>query len=128
MDGNRFWVMAAGLGGFAGVALGAVSAHATNGGHDSALLDTAARYLSIHSVAILATGSLGKRHPTGWLAATRALFLFGMTTFAGGLTLLAFYGWPIAAAATPIGGTALLLGWGSLAVYGARKGEFRTPS
>jgi uncharacterized membrane protein YgdD (TMEM256/DUF423 family) len=111
------WIVMAGLGGFVSVAAGAAAAHVTAGdAHATALIDTASRYLMVHSLALLAVALLGRGR---MLAIAGGLFAVGMSVFAGGLITLAITGWPVAAMATPVGGTTLLAGWLVLAGYGA---------
>ena len=113
------WVAAAGLGGFTGVALGAASTHLTGGDlHAGQIIDIASRYLLVHSLALLAIAALARDRARRLLTIAGVLFGIGMVVFAGGLTLLATTGWPLAALATPIGGTTLLLGWLCLAGAG----------
>lgn len=112
---TRIMIAAAGLGGFAAVALGASSAHL---GLDAVLLDTASRYLMYHSLALLAVALLRYQSPGVALQVAGWCFLVGMVAFAGGLVAKAVTEWPAAAASTPIGGTLFMLGWLSLAWHG----------
>jgi uncharacterized membrane protein YgdD (TMEM256/DUF423 family) len=114
---TRIWMAAAGLGGFASVALGAASRHL---GLDAALLDIAARYLMYHSLALLAVALLARAEVTIVLRIAGWCFLAGMIAFAGGLVALAATGSALAGVSTPIGGSLFMIGWLALAWHGGR--------
>ena len=107
------FVTIAALFGASAVALGAFGAH----GLKSILLanqtaenwQTAANYHLIHSVVLLA---LALRPPTPRLPFF--LIAFGTFIFSGTLYILAYTNLRALGAITPIGGTALILGWLSL--------------
>ena len=126
-------LIVAGLAGLTGIALGAFGAHvlkdvlaATPDGLQ--IWRTATLYHLVHAVAafavLLALAAGGANFPAATqrlLRAAAACWLFGLAAFSGSLYLLALGGpqkWlgPI----TPLGGAALLTGWG-LAVAGAWK-------
>lgn len=116
----RWALVAAGVSGLLAVVLGAFGAHALTGVLDAdarAVYDTAGRYHLVHSLA-LAAGALapaaGARR--GWCTAACGAWLAGMVVFSGSLYLLAITGaaWPGAVA--PVGGIALIAGWGALAL------------
>src|SRR5579859_8121621 len=113
----RIWIVAAGLGGLASVALGAATTHLAL---DASLLEIAARYLMYHSLALLAVALLARGGTSVALGLSGWCFLLGMIAFAGGLTAKAAAGWPLAVAATPVGGTLFMLGWLALAWHGWR--------
>jgi uncharacterized membrane protein YgdD (TMEM256/DUF423 family) len=116
------WIVAAGLGGFAGVALGASGAHLTGGDAEAArLIETASRFLLIHALALGLVGALARTRPAATLSVAGALFSFGGTVFSAGLTLFATAGSALAQWSTPVGGTSLLAGWLALALYGLRR-------
>ncbi len=106
----RSHLIAAGLLGFTGVALGAFGAHAlkatlaVNG--TTAIWQTAVLYHLIHAVAL---GAL-----PGWLWVGRS-WITGVVLFSGSLYWLALGGPKILGPITPLGGAALLLGWALLA-------------
>ena len=115
---NRSIALAAGLLGFLGVALGAFGAHALkaalliNGQLDS--WKTAVLYQLIHAVALLALASWrdANARPN---TAVAVCWTVGVVLFSGSLYWLALGGpinllWPF----TPLGGVALLVGWGIL--------------
>jgi len=118
----RVWVVAGGIGGFAGVGLGA-STHLTNGDvHAAQLIVTASNFLLFHSLALLAIGALSRKASSRWLVAAGCLFIAGMTMFAGGLTALAIDIGVAAPWIIPVGGSAILLGWLALIVHGGVSG------
>ena len=103
-------LIAAGLLGFTGVALGAFGAHAlkdtlaTNG--TTTTWQTAVLYHLIHAVA------LGARPDWRWVG---RCWIAGVVLFSGSLYWLALGGPKILGPVTPLGGVALLLGWALLA-------------
>jgi uncharacterized membrane protein YgdD (TMEM256/DUF423 family) len=116
------WIVAAGLAGFAGVALGAAGAHLAGGdGHGQALIETGSRFLLVHAPALGLVGALARQRPAALLDLAGVLLAGGAAVFATGLTLLAVTGSPLAAWSTPVGGFALLAGWLALALYGWRR-------
>jgi uncharacterized membrane protein YgdD (TMEM256/DUF423 family) len=111
----RFPLLAAGLLGLTGVALGAFGAHglkatfAATGGLEN--WKTAVFYQLVHAVALLA---LSNRTESG-VRRVALWWTLGVVLFSGSLYLLAVgapvkFLWPV----TPAGGLALLLGWSSL--------------
>jgi len=114
---TRIWIAAAGLGGFASVALGAAARHLA---FDASLLDIAARYLMYHSLALLAVALLARAGITSALKLAGWCFLAGMIGFAGGVVAFAATGSALAGVSTPIGGTLFMIGWLALAWHGWR--------
>ena len=115
---TRLITLAAGLLGFLGVALGAFGAHAlkptllANGQLES--WKTAVLYQMIHAVALLALAGW-RDVQAGPSAKIAACWVSGVVLFSGSLYWLALGGpikllWPV----TPLGGLALLAGWGLL--------------
>jgi uncharacterized membrane protein YgdD (TMEM256/DUF423 family) len=104
----------------AGVALGAVSAHAANSApHPEAarLLQTAVLYQLVHGLGLLAVGVLARvSAPSRLLALSGALLLVGILAFCGSLYSLAFAAVSLGVLA-PIGGSAFMAGWVLLAVW-----------
>ena len=103
-------LIAAGLLGFTGVALGAFGAHAlketlaTNG--TTSTWQTAVLYHLVHAVALVAL--------PGW-AWVGQCWIAGVLLFSGSLYWLALGGPRFLGPVTPLGGLALLLGWALLA-------------
>ena len=115
---HRTTLLAAGLLGATGVALGAFGTHALRDflleqGMTSAW-DTAARYQLLHAVALLAAAawqrsSLGSvQRCVSWAA---ACWTAGTVLFSGSLYALAAGGPRWLGPVTPLGGVALLAGW-----------------
>ncbi len=100
------------------VILGAFGAHGLKARVDSALLETwatASLYHFHHALALLLVGVLAKQFGnTGFVAAGWTLFA-GMLIFSGSLYLLVLSGQRWLGAVTPIGGTAMIVGWLMLA-------------
>jgi uncharacterized membrane protein YgdD (TMEM256/DUF423 family) len=112
-----FGVLGAALG-LLSVALGAFGAHAlrsrlTPG--DLEIFETAVRYHMVHAVVLVALAALsGRIHPGAGTLAGWA-FTGGIAVFSGSLYLLVLTGPRWLGAVTPLGGLALLVGWGALA-------------
>lgn len=107
------------LGGLA-VTAGAFGAHGLRGRLSPDLLsafETGARYEMYHALALLAVALLLERRPSGTLRASGWCFAGGTVVFSGSLYLLALTGTGWWGAVTPLGGVALIVGWGLLA-YG----------
>jgi uncharacterized membrane protein YgdD (TMEM256/DUF423 family) len=122
MDGSRNrWIAAGAANGLVAVAMGAFAAHGLkNVISDEALgwVHTGAEYEMYHALALLGLAALG-RHAAGRAGTVAGVaFLAGVILFSGSLYLLAFTGWRGFAFVTPVGGTALLLGWAALAWHG----------
>jgi len=105
--------------GLLGVAAGAFGAHALEGlvtPERLAVFETGARYHLIHAVAIVVAGIVAGRLPPARLAGW--LWSAGVLIFAGSLYLLVLLdaGW--LGAVTPLGGLALMGGWGVMAWAG----------
>jgi uncharacterized membrane protein YgdD (TMEM256/DUF423 family) len=127
LAGRRALIAGTAFGGLA-VAAGAFGAHALRTRLSPAGLDaweTAARYQMYHALALLLVGTLLEHYPSRLLRAAGALFLTGLVLFSGSLYVIAITGlrWP--GAITPLGGVALLAGWGCLlwAVISPDRGE-----
>ena len=102
--------------GLTGVGLGAFGAHALEGLLEASgrveTWETAVLYQLVHAVALLALAGLRPlRHAAGarWVA---RLWAGGSLVFSGSLYLLCLSGQTWLGAVTPLGGLALLLGWG----------------
>jgi uncharacterized membrane protein YgdD (TMEM256/DUF423 family) len=101
------------------VMLGAFGAHGLKSRVDAAMLQTwstASEYHFYHALALLLTGVLAKQFSsaTGLVTAGWVLFA-GMLVFSGSLYLLVITGQRWLGAVTPLGGTALIIGWAWLA-------------
>jgi uncharacterized membrane protein YgdD (TMEM256/DUF423 family) len=117
-----FVSLAAVLGGLS-VAAGAFAAHALRGKiseRSLEIFDTAARYQMYHALALLLIALLISRttSPQPMLVASGWLFIIGVGIFSGSLYALSVTGLNKLGAITPLGGVALIIGWGILAVAG----------
>lgn len=114
MNGS-FWLAAAGVGGASGVLAGAFGAHALGDSLAPELLavfETGARYHLVHSLALFGVALTCSADPNNpWSSRAGWAFLFGIVVFSGSLYLLALTGVRGFGAITPLGGTALILGW-----------------
>jgi uncharacterized membrane protein YgdD (TMEM256/DUF423 family) len=110
---HRAWVGLAALFGLLAVAAGAFAAHGLQARGDAravALVETAARYQMWHALAMLGYAALG--------VTSRLPLLFwalGIVLFSFSLYALAFGAPRPVAMITPVGGTAFLAGWATLA-------------
>lgn len=106
----------AALGGIA-VACGAFGAHGLadtlKQTGQAANWETACRYAMIHSLALLAVGTLGVARPALIPRLTPAAwsFLAGSVIFSGCLLALSLSGIRVLGAIVPVGGVALIAGW-----------------
>jgi len=120
----RLVVLAAALLGALGVLLGAFGAHGLKHRVPPELLalwQTAVQYHLWHALAMLGVGLLLLHVPQhGWLRVAAALFLAGTALFSGSLYALALGAPRLLGALTPLGGLALIAGWGCLAVAAFR--------
>jgi uncharacterized membrane protein YgdD (TMEM256/DUF423 family) len=118
---SRFWLSAAAANGLIAVAMGAFAAHGLRDRLSSDALGwikTASDYEMWHGLALLAIALMGRETIAGALRAAAIAFLIGIILFSGSLYLLALAGWRGFALITPLGGTALLIGWALLLWHG----------
>jgi uncharacterized membrane protein YgdD (TMEM256/DUF423 family) len=112
------WIKIVALSGALSVAMGAFAAHGLDGSLSPRLMDTfrtAVLYQFLHSLALL--GIIGL--PEQLLYSGRQLwvarsFLAGIILFSGSLYALVFTGISALGIITPLGGTAFIVGWGTL--------------
>ncbi|MEI6106208.1 MAG: DUF423 domain-containing protein [Opitutae bacterium] len=109
----RLIIIAAGLLGFSGVALGAFGAHALKdtllARGSTATWQTAVLYHLLHAVALLAlAGWAGNWASLRWIG---GCWILGVLLFSGSLYWLALGGPKFLGPITPLGGLALLSGW-----------------
>jgi len=114
-----------GIAGCSGVALGALSAHALSTRIEPAglaTLGTVTQYLLVHGLLLIAVAAWARMTPEAvLLRAAGALLVVGMFCFCGGLTVSTLTGIRTFGALAPFGGTALMAGWLTLALYGLIK-------
>jgi uncharacterized membrane protein YgdD (TMEM256/DUF423 family) len=119
----RGWIVAAAVSGAISVAFGAFAAHGVDlstevGRKAHGWLQTGSHYEMIHALAIIAVAVLARNAAVNARAALAAqcLFLAGSILFPSALYALAFGGPRWFGAVAPLGGTAFILGWLSLAL------------
>ncbi|MBW4504443.1 MAG: DUF423 domain-containing protein [Scytonema hyalinum WJT4-NPBG1] len=114
-----FLSLAAILGGLS-VAAGAFGSHALREKiteRSLEIFDIGTRYQMYHALALLVVALLLSRieSPPPLLLASGWLFIIGITIFSGSLYALSLSGVKYLGAIAPIGGAALIAGWGALA-------------
>ena len=114
----RGWLVAAGISGAVGAAMGAAAAHLLGERPGAALMvSSAQQYQLWHALALALVALLGWNGGSRLLAATGWAFLLGTLFFCGALYLSAFTGRSFGPLA-PTGGSLLILGWLLLAIHG----------
>ena len=119
----QWWLVIGSIGGFLGVAGGAFGAHALKARLSEQMLanfETGTRYLLVHAVALLVVGVLAGRKDGDDLLVVGWAFSVGMLIFTGSLWVMALTGQRWLGAITPVGGTALIIGWLALALAAAK--------
>ena len=81
-----------------------------------AIFETAVRYQMYHALTLLRLAWASTRWPGPFMTAGGWLLIAGTLVFSGSLYLLALSGARWLGAITPIGGLALIVGWGCLLV------------
>ena len=121
MKSSSLRLRIAAVSGFLGVALGAFGAHALKeqlaaGGYLETW-KTAVIYHLVHAVVllVLALNSPTRFHSAYWV------MLSGMVIFCGSLYFLTLLGMPWIGAITPIGGVALMGGWGLIFIQAGKR-------
>ncbi len=123
----RQFLMLAGLFGAGGVALGAFCAHALAGVFSAeparqATYETAVLYHLVHAAALAGAAFAVEAAPNRWTRSSGVLLALGIVLFSGSLYLLSVFGLRLMGAVAPLGGAALIAGWGALMV-GAWRGN-----
>jgi uncharacterized membrane protein YgdD (TMEM256/DUF423 family) len=127
---SRFPLLTAGILGATGIALGAFGAHAL----EPMLVErgtlhaweTAARYHVIHAVAVFGAALWELQAPATvrrWARWSTLCWLTGTLLFSGSLYLLAVGGPRWLGPITPLGGLALLAGWGCVVLAAFTRSE-----
>jgi uncharacterized membrane protein YgdD (TMEM256/DUF423 family) len=117
-------LLAAAVGGFLTVGIGAFAAHGLRGAVDAralAWIETGVRYQAWHSLALLGVAALMAVRPGRLLSLSAAAFVLGIVLFSGSLYGLALTGSRGFALVTPFGGTLFLVGWALLAIHAWRQ-------
>ena len=118
MDRPGRLLLAGALLGLLTVALGAFGAHALHdrlGPVAQGWWQKAVFYQGLHALALLVTGLFALQRPDRLLGLAAWALLLGVLLFSGSLYLMALGAGRWLGAVTPLGGSALLLGWGALA-------------
>lgn len=111
----RQWIAVGAFTTFLAVALGAFGAHGLRERVDAEALEvwkTGVLYHALHGLALVGFGLWRERNPGGGFAGSA--FLIGVVLFSGSLYLLTLGAPSKLGLITPLGGTALLLGWMAL--------------
>jgi uncharacterized membrane protein YgdD (TMEM256/DUF423 family) len=121
---TQFFLTIAAIFGGLSVAGGAFGAHALRekiSDRSLEIFDTGARYQMYHALALLLVAMLMSRseNPPTTLLVSGWLFIIGIVIFSGSLYALSLTGIKSLGAVAPLGGLALMVGWGVLAVAGA---------
>ena len=121
---TQFFLTIAAIFGGLSVAGGAFGAHALRekiSERSLEIFDTGARYQMYHALALLLVAILMSRleNPPTTLLVSGWLFIIGVVIFSGSLYALSLTGIKSLGAVAPLGGLALMVGWGALAVAGA---------
>ena len=119
----RLWLAIAGLGGLSSVAMSALATHLVDDTKAADLLQMGALYGMVHAAALIALiGFAQGREPRRGAAVVAGWsFGVGIVLFSGRLFVLALTGARQISWATPIGGTALMLGWIALGFLAFRR-------
>jgi uncharacterized membrane protein YgdD (TMEM256/DUF423 family) len=120
---NRRWVVLGALSAAVAVAAGAFGAHALKARLSPealAVWETAARYQTVHALALLAVAQAAGAWRSRLVEAAGWAFVVGTVLFSGSLYALALSGVRGLGAVTPLGGAAFLAGWGCLAAAALR--------
>ena len=120
---DRTFMFVGALMGFVGVGLGAFGAHGLKGRLPAEMLvvfETGVRYQMYHALALLALGAMMSRLDGRAVVVAGWSFTAGILIFSGSLYALALSGVTMLGAITPIGGVAMIAGWGCLIVAALR--------
>lgn len=120
----RTFIVAGALLGMLATVLGAFASHGLEGRLAPDLLavfEIGVRYQFYHALALLLVGLLGLHGSSRLLAWSGGLFLGGTLVFSGSLYILALSGVHVLGAITPLGGTAMVIGWLLLALAAWRR-------
>ena len=128
LPSGRLPLLAAGILGLTGVAIGAFGAH----GLKATLVErgmtqaweTGARYHLLHAIALVGVAAWARAGSPGWLAHwVTGLWTTGVVLISGSLYWLAVGGPRWLGPITPLGGLGFMAGWLLLVVAAARKRE-----
>jgi len=120
MKNNKTWIIAGGILGFLGVAIGAFGAHGLKDYLTPEMLEvykTGVLYQLVHSVVILSIGFYGDNN----FRIAALFFTLGVILFSFSLYLYALTYTIAFAIITPFGGVCLLIGWIMIVVKAVKK-------
>ncbi len=120
---ERIFLGAGAVLGFLGVAAGAFGTHGLRDRLSPEMMnifESAVRYQMVHALALLAVAWLADRSPSLVVNLAGWFFVTGTVVFSGTLYVLSMSGVRGWGAVTPLGGLALLAGWGCLIWTAAR--------
>jgi uncharacterized membrane protein YgdD (TMEM256/DUF423 family) len=116
----RLFLAISAIFGVTAVAGGAFASHALRDQLSERMLavfETGVRYQMYHALALLAVGLwAGLAGSSTWLMAAGWAWIGGTVIFSGSLYALSLSGLKLLGAITPLGGVALIVGWGCLIV------------
>jgi len=114
MERHIIWIIIGSALAALAVAVGAFGAHGLKSrvsADDLVIFETGVRYQMYHSLALILLGLIGVNFQSNIVQLPAILFLAGIIIFSGTLYLIPLTGLRWFGAITPIGGTALILGW-----------------
>jgi len=114
MERHIIWIIIGSALAALAVAIGAFGAHGLKSrvsADDLVIFETGVRYQMYHSLALILLGLIGVNFQSNIVQLPAILFLAGIIIFSGTLYLIPLTGLRWLGAITPIGGTALILGW-----------------
>jgi uncharacterized membrane protein YgdD (TMEM256/DUF423 family) len=114
MERHIIWIIIGSALAALAVVIGAFGAHGLKSrvsADDLVIFETGVRYQMYHSLALILLGLIGVNFQSNIVQLPAILFLAGIIIFSGTLYLIPLTGLRWFGAITPIGGTALILGW-----------------
>ena len=121
---HRPWLMIGSLMGLLAVIAGTFAAHGLDqrlSPHMLEVFETGTRYHMYHALAILIATVIQGQYSTRLPAVAAGFFLTGIILFSGSLYLLALTQARWLGMVAPVGGTAFLMGWATLAITSFKK-------
>ena len=114
MERHIIWIIIGSALAALAVTIGAFGAHGLKSrvsADDLVIFETGVRYQMYHSLALILLGLIGVNFQSNIVQLPAILFLAGIIIFSGTLYLIPLTGLRWFGAITPIGGSALILGW-----------------
>ena len=115
---ERVFAIAGAVAAMSGVIVGAFGAHGLRSrlsAADLEIFETGVRYHMYHALGLFAVAWVASRWPSGATTLAGWLLIVGIVVFSGSLYTLVLTGQRWLGAVTPVGGSALIAGWGALA-------------